>query len=268
MIGKALYRGRIDGLNVAVKHMSSEDAARHIISILTKINHLNVLRLEGCCYGSTPYLVFEFAENGSLKDCLSNAKMSKQLTWAKRMQIAFDLAVAIHYIHYCTKPAYVHRNIDSTSALITMDWRAKISGFSLAKPLIWSNEKEETNWNESVVVGTEGYLAPEYLSDGIASLKVDVFAYGVVLLELISAKEVTVGGNFLKDSVNFLEDAGFETSSGSVDELKKFMDPNLEGDYQLGEAMCLALLAKACIQNDPLHRPTMNDVLKALSRIV
>ncbi|KAJ0047657.1 hypothetical protein Pint_15561 [Pistacia integerrima] len=268
VIGKAVYRGRIDGSNVVIEHMSSEDAALHVISILTKISHLNVVRLEGCCYGSTPYLVFEFAENGSLRDCLSNAKMSRQLTWLKRMQIAFDLAGAIHYIHYCTKPAYVHRNINSRNVLITMDWRAKISGFRLAKPLIRNNEKEETNWNESVVVGTKGYLAPEYLSDGMASLKVDVFAYGVVLLELLSAKEVTVEGILLKDSVNFLVDARFENSSGSVDELKKFLDPTLEGDYQLGEAMCLTLLAKACIQKDPYHRPTMNDVLKALSRIV
>ncbi|KAJ4712438.1 Protein kinase domain [Melia azedarach] len=268
VIGTAVYRGRIGSLYVAIERMNSVEAARHVICILTKMNHLNVVRLEGCCYGSTPYLVFEFAQNGSLRECLTSAPISRQLTWAKRLQIAFDLAVAIHYIHYCTKPAYVHRNINSRNVLITKDWRAKISGFRLAKSVIFNEEKEQTNWNESVVVGRKGYLAPEYLSDGLASLKVDVFAYGVILLELLSSKEATMEGKLLKDSVNFLVDAGFESSSGSLNKLKEFLDPALEGDYPIGDAMCLTILAKACIEEDPHNRPTMNDVLKALSRIV
>ncbi|KAK4843604.1 hypothetical protein QYF36_010482 [Acer negundo] len=268
VIGTAMYRGSIGGSFVAIKKINSEDAARHIIDILTKINHLNVVRLEGCCNRKRPYLVFEFAENGSLRDCLSNDTMSRQLTWAKRMQIAFDLAVAIHYIHYCTKPAYVHRNINSRNVLITMDCRAKISGFRLAKPVVCKEENEKISWNESVVVGRKGYLAPEYLTDGLATLKVDVFAYGIVLLELLSGREVTMEGKLLKDSFDFLLDCGLEGSSGCLDKLNKFWDPALEGDdYPLGDAICLTLLAKACTEEDPHQRPTMNDVLKAISRM-
>ena len=162
---------------MAIEQMNTKEAARHVIYILTKISHLNIVKLKGCCYGTNPYLVFEFAEYGSLRDCLSNATVARQLTWAKRTQIAFDLAVGLHYIHYCTKPSFIHQNIHSRNVLITTDWRAKITGFRLAKPVISSEEIGEISWNESIIVGRRGYLAPEYLTYGLASLKVDVFAF-------------------------------------------------------------------------------------------
>ncbi|PSS07729.1 Chitin elicitor receptor kinase [Actinidia chinensis var. chinensis] len=250
-IGRAMYRGRIGGSYLAIEQIT-EEAGHRVVSILTKINHLNVVKLEGCCYGTKPYLVYEFVEKGSLRDNLNNSKMAKQLTWAIRMQIVFDLAVGLHYIHYCTKPAYVHRNINSKNVLITADRRAKISGFRLAKPLICSEEKEEPNWNESVIVGDKGYLAPEYLTYGQASIKVDVYAFGVVLLELLSAKEAIENGNLLKDATSFLADEALVDSSGCLDKLKQFMDPTLLGEYPLGDAICLALLAKGCVEENPL----------------
>ncbi|WRX18647.1 Serine-threonine/tyrosine-protein kinase [Theobroma cacao] len=248
--------------------MNTEEAARHVIYILTKISHLNIVKLEGCCYGTNPYLVFEFAEYGSLRDCLSNANVARQLTWAKRTQIAFDLAVGLHYIHYCTKPSFIHHNIQSRNVLITTDWRAKITGFTLAKPVNSSEENGEISWNESVILGRKGYLAPEYLTYGLASLKLDVFAFGVVLLELLSAKEAAADGLFLKNPVISFEDAGHECSLGYLEKLKEFMDPVLEGKYPLVDAMCLAFLAKACVEQDPHHRPTMDNVIQALSRFV
>ncbi|XP_059638924.1 protein LYK5-like [Cornus florida] len=268
VIGKAVYRGKIGDSDLAIEQMNSMEAAHHVIDILTMINHLNVVKLVGFCSETRPCLVYEFAENGSLRDCLSNSKKAMQLTWARRIQIAFDLLEGLHYIHYSTKPAYVHRNINSRNVLVTIDWRAKISGFRLAKPIICSEEKCETSWNESVIVGRKDYLAPEYLTYGQASVKVDIYAFGIVLIELLSAKEAITDGKFSKDSISFLADEVLEESSGCLQRLKRFMDPNLEGDYPLGDAMCLAILAKACVEEDPLHRPTMNDVLRALSRIL
>lgn len=138
----------------------------------------------------------------------------------------------------------------------------------MARPLICSKEKGESSWNESVIVGKKGYLAPEYLNFGQASIKIDVYAFVVVLLELLSGKEAITEGKFLKDCIKFLAGGGFEDSSSFLEKFKGFMDPNLEGDYPLGDAVCLALLAKGCVEEEPLHRPTMNDVLKALSRIL
>ncbi|KAJ9140248.1 hypothetical protein P3X46_030919 [Hevea brasiliensis] len=250
IISTNMYRGRIGGSYVAVEQMDYEEAARNVIDILTKINHLNIVRLEGLCHGSKPYLVFEFAENGSLWNCLSNIESDTQLTWARRLQIAFDLASALHYLHHSTSPAFVHHNINSRNVFITIDWRAKISGFSLAKPV------------------TNGENKPDDLTNGQVSLKMDVFSFGIVLLELVSAKEVIAGGKILKDSVNFLLDRELVGSSQFLEKLREFMDPVLEGDYPFGDAICLTLLAKSCIEDDPDHRPTMNDILIALSRIV
>ncbi|KAL9337996.1 hypothetical protein Peur_069765 [Populus x canadensis] len=269
-IGVEVYRGRIGGYYLAIEQMESEEGARRVIYILTKINHLNIVKLEGIYNGANPYLVYEFAENGSLRDCLSNKKLDRQLTWLRRMQIAFDLADALHYLHLetCTAPAFVHQNINTRNVLITANWRAKISGFRLAKPVISDEEKEYIVWNKHMTPGREAHWTPVYLTNGQASLQVDVFAFGVVLLELISGKDLSRDGKILKDSVRFLFDGAFEDSSHCLEKLKEFMDPVLGGDYSLGDAMCLAFLAKGCMEEDPHHLPTMNHVLKALSRIV
>ncbi|KAE8736287.1 Cytochrome P450 [Hibiscus syriacus] len=214
--------------------MNTDETARRVVYILTKINHLNIVKIEGCCYGADPYLVFEFAEYGSLRDCLSNACVARQLTWEKRTTIAFDIAVALHCIHYCTKPCYIHGNINRKNVLITKDWRAKITGFTSAKPLI---RREE---------------------DGEMSFDVDVFGFGVVLIELLSGKQ----GAVLKEFVNIFADNGIEEGSRYLEKLEQFMDPN----YPLADALCLAFLAKACVESDPHRRPTMDNVIKALSR--
>ncbi|XP_024972064.1 protein LYK5-like [Cynara cardunculus var. scolymus] len=262
-IGKSVYKGRITtGFYVVIEDMGSIESAHRVIHILTKINHFNVVKLEGCCFEmNQSFLVFEFAQNGSLRDCLNDPKTRKKLTWPKRVKIAFDVAEALHYIHSCTKPTYVHRNISTRNVLITMDWRAKITGFNLAVPIIYTASGRD--WTEK-----KGYLSPEYLDHGRVSTKVDVYAYGVVLLELLSAKEAATGRKWSED-VGFLADGEVAGDSpGCLEKFKVFMDADLEGEYDLGDAMCLTLLAKCCILDDPQNRPTMNDVLKALSKIL
>ncbi|KAM7275465.1 hypothetical protein ACFE04_017331 [Oxalis oulophora] len=267
VIGTAVYLGSIDTSFVAIERMHSDEAARHIINILTRINHLNVVKLKGCSYESAmSYIVYEFAEKGSLRDCLSNSKL---LTWKRRMQIAGDVAEALHYIHYSTKPAYVHLNINSRNVLVMGDWRGKITGFRLAKSIICNEKIDNMNWKEPVIVGRKEYFAPEYIAHRQASTKTDVYAFGVVLIEILSGKDVLENAKLLKDSVNCLVDMLIEDSRECLDKkMKEFMDPMLEGKYMLSEAVSMTILAKACIEKDPSKRPTMNDVLKTLSRIV
>ncbi|KAF6140796.1 hypothetical protein GIB67_042209, partial [Kingdonia uniflora] len=245
LVGGSVNHGTVGESHFAIEEMGSEVKAHQVIDILTKLNHFNIAKLQGFCFGIRPYLVFEFAELGSLRGILLNAKLA---TWAKRMQIAFDLAVGLHYIHYCTSPSYVHRNINSKNVLIKMDWRAKISGFKLAKPFTCTEEEVEKNsWYESVIVGRNWYLAPEYLYHGLGSPKVDIDVFGVVLLELMSAKEAVMEGCMLKECVGFLADGGIEGSSGCLEKLKGLMDPSLDRDYSLGDALCLALLTKGYV---------------------
>ncbi|KVH98186.1 Peptidoglycan-binding lysin domain-containing protein [Cynara cardunculus var. scolymus] len=149
-----------------------------------------------------------------------------------KVKIAFDVAEALHYIHSCTKPTYVHRNISTRNVLITMDWRAKITGFNLAVPIIYTASGRD--WTEK-----KGYLSPEYLDHGRVSTKVDVYAYGVVLLELLSAKEAATGRKWSED-VGFLADGEVAGDSpGCLEKFKVFMDADLE-DLQ-------RVLAFACI---------------------
>uniref|UniRef100_A0A7N1A6U8 Uncharacterized protein n=1 Tax=Kalanchoe fedtschenkoi TaxID=63787 RepID=A0A7N1A6U8_KALFE len=255
VLGSSVFVGRTSRAKYAMQQVESDEAARHVVYILTRINHLNVVKLMGYCYEKPSYLVFEYVENGSLRDCLSNKKLAQQLTWTRRMQIAFDLAAGLHYLHYSTKPSYIHHNINS--------W------FRLAKPVMKMDDKVQPNINQSRIVGRQGYLAPEYLTSGSASSKVDVYAFGVVLLELLSAEEAVSKGRFLKDSVRFLAEGSVQdTLNSSSDKLKEFIDPALEGEFTLGTAVCIALLAKCCVADDPQLRPNMNDILKTLSRAV
>ncbi|XP_010918712.1 lysM domain receptor-like kinase 4 [Elaeis guineensis] len=258
-LGSSVYKGRLGGTDVIIKRMGFGDA-RRTISIYSKINHINIINLEGVCYGesdfSSTYLVFEFARNGCLRDCLRNP--ANVLPWHRRTQIAFDVATGLHYIHHCTVPSYIHMNITSRSILITEDWRAKIANLGMGTVINSGKERGD------VMITSEGWIAPEYLENGSASDKVDVFAFGVVLLELLSAKEAR-DGTFVK-KLEFLT-AGGSAASGCFEELGGFMDPSLK-DYPVSEALCMAILAKACLEDDPLPRPSTNDILKILARMV
>ncbi|XP_062016229.1 lysM domain receptor-like kinase 4 [Rosa rugosa] len=248
--GALVYRGVINNAEVMIKQMTFVETS-HVIDVHSKINHINILNLEGVSYGesdlSWSYLVFELPSNGCLRDCLSHT--SNPLEWSRRTQIAFDIATGLHYLHCCTS-SYAHLNINSRNIFVTENWRAKLANIGTLSALGSSENK--------------GWVAPEYLLYGSASEKVDIFAFGVVLLELISARE-DIDGKLFKESIKFL--GGGDSEGGFLEQLRSFMDQQLE-DYPLAEALCLAVLAKACVEDDPLHRPSIDDIIKVLARMV
>ncbi|KAB5540663.1 hypothetical protein DKX38_013637 [Salix brachista] len=193
------------------------------------IDHINILNLLGVCYGENDYswsdLVFELPGNGCLRDLLSNS--SNPLRWDKRIEIAFDIAT---------------------------DWREKMTNIR-ANPAAVSSRGTEN------IENVKGWAAPEYVVDGSVSEKVDIFAFGVALLELISGKD-DVDGKSFKECIAFL--GRKTTEGGCFDGLR-----SLKEDYPLPEALCLAVLAKACVdEEDPLHKPYTDDILKVLVRMV
>nr|KYP37555.1 Protein STRUBBELIG-RECEPTOR FAMILY 7 [Cajanus cajan] len=259
-IGDFVYKGSVNDLEVMIKRMRLEDT-RQVIDLHSKINHINIVNLLGVCYGESNdswcYLVFELPKNGCLRDCLSEP--CNPLNWYKRTQIAFDIATCIYYLHCCSFPSYAHMNVSSRNIFITAYWRGKLAdvGRALATSATLSKR------NDSVEI-PKGLVAPEYLLHGSVSEKVDIFAFGVVLLELISGRD-NFDGKTMKDSLGFLLG---EASEGSCFEgLRSFMDPNLK-DYPLSEALCLSFLAKDCVADDPLIRPTMDDIMKVLAKMV
>ncbi|XAR59730.1 Non-specific serine/threonine protein kinase [Bertholletia excelsa] len=249
-INSCVYKGLIDNFEVMIKLMRFENT-RLVIDAHSKINHKNIVKLLGVCYGendfSQSYLVFEFPIRGCLRDCLSNPCSSP--IWHRRTQLAFDVATGLHYLHYCMIPPCTHMSINSRNIFVTPDWRAKIA-------VLGSD-------NMSSPIG--GWTAPEYQNNSFASEKVDIFAFGVVLLELISAKK-DIDGKIFQESIRFL--GGGAGEGGCFEQLKNFMDPCLKDNYPLAEALCLAVLAKACVEDDPLHRPSIEDIIKVIARML
>ncbi|KAK4440721.1 LysM domain receptor-like kinase [Sesamum alatum] len=242
-ISSSVYRGVMDNGEVMIKQMKFE-GTRRVIDVHSKINHVNVVKLHGVCYGeddfSWSYLVFELPSSGSLRDCLSAS--SAALHWLRRTQIAFDIATGLHYLHHSVVPAYTHLNVSSKNVFLTSTWRAKIAIF-----------EKECGSSKSPC-------------GGVGAAKEDIFAFGVVLLELVSGREAVDDGELLSESMRFL--GGGCNEGGCFDQLRKFVDPCLKDDYPLAEALCLAVLAGSCVEDDPLHRPSMDDVLKVLARMV
>ncbi|KAG8370320.1 hypothetical protein BUALT_Bualt14G0104600 [Buddleja alternifolia] len=257
----SVYKGCIDGEWYAIKKMKWN--AYEELKILQKVNHGNLVRLEGFCIDpeeANCYLVYEFVENGSLYSWLHENKNNEKLSWKTRLRIAIDVANGLQYIHEHTRPKVVHKDIKSSNILLDSNMRAKIANFGLAK--------SGCNAITMHIVGTQGYIAPEYLLDGVVSTKMDVFSFGVVLLELVSGKEaIDEGGNVLWDSVGGILDGNEERK---LKKLREWMDQYLVNESSssamMESAMGVVAVGVACLNKDPTRRPSMVEIVYALSK--
>lgn len=259
LIQGSVFKADIGGEVFAVKKMKWN--ACEELKILQKVNHSNLVKLEGFCINSATgdcFLVYEYVENGSLDTCLLDRARARRLDWRTRLHIALDLAHGLQYIHEHTWPRVVHKDIKSSNVLLDARMRAKIANFGLAKT--------GHNAVTTHIVGTQGYIAPEYLVDGLVTTKMDVFAYGVVLLELVSGREAAGDGGEL-----LLADAEERVFRGREERLEAraaaWMDPVLaEQSCPPGSVATVMSVARACLQRDPSKRPSMVDVAYTLSR--
>ncbi|KAK4258058.1 hypothetical protein QN277_007564 [Acacia crassicarpa] len=255
----SVYKGTIDGEVYAIKKMKWN--AYEELKILQKVNHGNLVKLEGFCIDDDEancYLVYEYVENGSLYSWLHEDR-TQRLNWKMRLHVAMDVANGLQYIHEHTRPRVVHKDIKSSNILLDANMRAKIANFGLAKSGI--------NAITMHIVGTQGYIAPEYLADGVVSTKMDVFSFGVVLLELITGKEaVDDRGNPLSTSVVRAFEVGIsEQEKGR--RLREWLDGSLMRETLSMESLMGVLnIALACLHKDPTKRPSMVDIVYALSK--
>lgn len=254
----SVYKGTIDGEVYAIKKMKWN--AYEELKILQKVNHGNLVKLEGFCIDDDEtncYLVYEYVENGSLYSWLHEDRTDR-LNWKMRLHVAIDVANGLQYIHEHTRPRVVHKDIKSSNILLDANMRAKIANFGLAK--------SGMNAITMHIVGTQGYIAPEYLADGVVSTKMDVFSFGVVLLELITGKEAVDGaGNPLWTTVVSAFEVGSEQEKGR--RLREWLDGSLMGETCSMESLLGVLnIALACVHKNPAKRPTMVDIVYALSK--
>ncbi|CAL5413423.1 unnamed protein product [Camellia sinensis] len=257
MIHRSVYKGCIDGGVYAIKKMKWN--ACEELKILQKVNHGNLVKLEGFCIDpedANCYLVYEYFENGSLHSWLH--EHNEKLNWKTRLRIAIDVANGLQYIHEHTRPRVVHKDIKSTNILLDANKRAKIANFGLAK--------SGCNAITMHIVGTRGYIAPEYLADGLVSTKMDVFSFGVVLLELVSGRKAKdEKGNLLWMSVKGVLDGNENRKEKN---LKGWMDGFLlnEVSCSMESVMNVMVVAIACLHRDPSKRPSMVDIVYALCK--
>ncbi|XP_042485476.1 chitin elicitor receptor kinase 1-like [Macadamia integrifolia] len=255
----AVYYAELRGEKAAIKKMDMQASREFLaeLKVLTHVHHSNLVRLIGYCVENCLFLVYEFIENGNLSQHLRGSGKDP-LPWSTRVQIALDSARGLEYIHEHTVPVYIHRDIKSANILIDNNYHAKVADFGLAKLT------EVGNSMPTRLVGTFGYMAPEYAKYGDVSPKVDVFAFGVVLYELISAKEAVVRAASIesKGLVALFEDA--LSQPDPKDDLRKLVDPRLGDDYQLDSVLKMAQLAMACTQENAELRPSMRSVVVAL----
>uniref|UniRef100_A0A453NNH1 Protein kinase domain-containing protein n=1 Tax=Aegilops tauschii subsp. strangulata TaxID=200361 RepID=A0A453NNH1_AEGTS len=261
----SVYRAVINGDAAAVKRVAGDVSGE--VGILKRVNHSSLVRLSGLCvhHGDT-YLVFEFAENGALSNWLHGG--GDTLVWKQRVQAAFDVADGLNYLHHYSNPPCVHKNLKSSNVLLDADLRAKVSSFALARSVPTGVDGGDAQLTRHVV-GTQGYLAPEYLEHGLITPKLDVFAFGVILLELLSGKEATFDGGAKRGETLLWESAeglvvDGEDARGKV---RAFMDSRLNGDYPLDLAVAVASLAVRCVAREPRGRPSMDEVFVTLSAV-
>ncbi|URD80266.1 STYKc [Musa troglodytarum] len=256
-----VYYAELRGEKAAIKKMDMQATNEFLaeLKVLTNVHHLNLVRLIGYCTEVSLFLVYEFIENGNLSEHLRGLGRDP-LPWAMRVQIALDSARGLEYVHEHTVPVYIHRDIKSANILIDKNYRAKVADFGLAK-LTEVGASLQTR-----LVGTFGYMPPEYAQYGEISPKVDVYAFGVVLYELISAKDAIVKtGGSVTESKGLI--ALFEEAFSKPDPkeaLKNLVDPRLGQDYPIDSVLAMAWLGKSCTQEIPQQRPTMRQIVVSL----
>ncbi|MCD7461005.1 hypothetical protein HAX54_044984 [Datura stramonium] len=249
-----VFQGQILAVKMAIKDISKE------VNMLHKINHFNLIKLCGYCeHKGCFFLVFEYMKNGSLRGWLTRAKSRDTISWKKRIQIALDVANGLHYLHNFTKPGYIHKNINSRNILLDSNIRAKIANFSLAK-------ETDTSGTTCELVGTTGYMAPEYVETGSVTSKMDIYAFGVVLLELVTGKDAVIveeSGEILLSAavVAIMEGENAET------ELDGFIKAHMREDDDLEIAFSVANLSLRCLAREPSNRPSMEEIVSCFLKI-
>ncbi|KAG6507166.1 chitin elicitor receptor kinase 1-like isoform X1 [Zingiber officinale] len=256
-----VYYAELRGEKAAIKKMDMQATNEFLaeLKVLTNVHHLNLVRLIGYCTEVSLFLVYEFIDNGNLSEHLRGLGRDP-LAWVTRVQVALDSARGLEYIHEHTVPVYIHRDIKSANILLDKKFRAKVADFGLAKLT------EVGSSSQTRLVGTFGYMPPEYAQYGDISPKVDVYAFGVVLFELISAKDAIVktGGSLTESKGLIALFEGALSKSDPKEDLKELVDPRLGQDYPIDSVLAMALLAKSCTRENPQLRPTMRQVVVTL----
>ncbi|GAA0166545.1 hypothetical protein LIER_21676 [Lithospermum erythrorhizon] len=258
-----VYRGQlINGTPVAVKKLlnnlgQAEKEFRVEVEAIGHVRHKNLVRLLGYCIeGTHRMLVYEYVNNGNLEQWLHGAmRHHGYLTWEARMKVLLGTAKALAYLHEAIEPKVVHRDIKSSNILIDDEFNSKVSDFGLAKLLGAGTSHITTR-----VMGTFGYVAPEYANTGLLNEKSDVYSFGVLLLESITGRDPVDYGRSPQE-VNLVDWLKMMVGSRRSEEV---VDPNIETRPSTRALKRALLTALRCVDPDSEKRPKMSQVVRML----
>ncbi|XP_074307601.1 cysteine-rich receptor-like protein kinase 10 isoform X2 [Silene latifolia] len=258
-----VYKGVLpDGREIAVKRLSRSSGQGDVqfkneILILAKLEHRNLVRLVGfCLHAEEMLLIYEFVPNRSLDHFIFDPVQSQHMPWEIRYKIINGIARGLVYLHEESQLRIIHRDLKAANVLLDSEFVPKIADFGMARLF----NIDQTQTTTTRVVGTYGYMAPEYVLHGQVSMKSDVFSFGVLVLEIVTGKRITsfLGGENPENLLSFAYKNWIEGTAWNI------VDPVISTGYSTETLRCIHI-ALLCVQENPVDRPTMSSVVLMLS---